>query len=423
MNRQAIQALKKITNQPYEVGRKLGFTRLTTLNNEWIKEFIFGTEDYTLQAHRESYKTTCVSLALALIILIYPNDRTAFIRKTDSDVKEIMRQVAKMLQSEFMNSLSEIIWGTKIQLLANNSSQITTNLSNDPRGTAQLTGLGIGTSITGKHFDRIFTDDIVNREDRISKAAREETKLLYQELVNVAGRAGRIVNTGTPWHEEDAFVLMPNIHKYDCYTTGLMSEEDIAKKKTQMLPSLFAANYELRHIASEDVIFENPQTGADPELAKQGIYHVDCAYDGEDYTALTIANRHDGKIYVYGKCWRRNCVELEDTIIALADAFNSGKMYNEKNADKGFFARDMRAKGARVTLYNENMNKYVKITSYLKAAWENVIFVQGTDDEYIKQITDYYEDAEHDDCPDSLASVARVYYKKSDDKYEPLWVM
>ena len=72
MNRQAIQALKKITNQPYEVGRKLGFTRLTPLNNEWIKEFIFGAEDYTLQAHRESYKTTCVSLALALIILIYP---------------------------------------------------------------------------------------------------------------------------------------------------------------------------------------------------------------------------------------------------------------------------------------------------------------------------------------------------------------
>ena len=38
----------------------------------------------------------------------------------------------------------------------------------------------------------------------------------------------------------------------------------------------------------------------------------------------------------------------------------------------------------------------------------------GTDEEYINQICDYNENAEHDDAPDSLASVIRILQKKKD---------
>lgn len=39
-----------------------------------------------------------------------------------------------------------------------------------PRGTSQLLGVGTSGSLTGKHYDYIFTDDIVNLKDRISPA-------------------------------------------------------------------------------------------------------------------------------------------------------------------------------------------------------------------------------------------------------------
>ena len=55
-----------------------------------------------------------------------------------------------------------------------------------------------------------------------------------------------------------------------------------------------------------------------------------------------------------------------------------------------------------------------KITSYLKAEWQNVIFAAGTDEEYINQICDYNENAEHDDCPDSLASIIRKLWNKKE---------
>ena len=61
--------------------------------------------------------------------------------------------------------------------------------------------------------------------------------------------------------------------------------------------------------------------------------------------------------------------------------------------------------------YHESMNKHLKITTYLKGEWTKVVFVEGTDQEYINQICDYTEEAEHDDAPDSAASVIRLLWR------------
>ena len=53
------------------------------------------------------------------------------------------------------------------------------------------------------------------------------------------------------------------------------------------------------------------------------------------------------------------------------------------------------------------MNKYIKISTYLRENWSKIIFVKDTSKEYINQILDYTENAEHDDAPDSLASLIR----------------
>ena len=44
--------------------------------------------------------------------------------------------------------------------------------------------------------------------------------------------------------------------------------------------------------------------------------------------------------------------------------------------------------------------------------WKNVVFVAGTDAEYINQICDYTENAEHDDAPDSAADICRLLDKE-----------
>ena len=384
------QAVKFLITKPASFGRLVGFTKLTDLHNAWILDMLKGEGDRTLQAHRASYKSTCVSNALALIIILLPNKRTLFLRKTDADIKEIIKQVQKILKDPHTQYFVQCIYGVNLKLTVESATEINTNLTTDIRGTSQLVGMGCGSSITGKHFDRIFTDDIVNINDRVSKAERDRTKLVYQELQNIKNRDGRIFNTGTPWHKDDCFAIMPEAEKFDCYSTGLISDEQLEAIKKSMTRSLFAANYELRHIAAEDVIFQNPQTGADPSEVEQGDCHIDAAYGGEDFSAFTIVKKQGNIFYVYGRLWQKNIDDCLDEIQRLRAQFNAGKIYCEDNGDKGYLDKELRNRGERAIIYHENMNKFIKITTYLKAEWENVKFVAGTDKTFIDQICDYY---------------------------------
>lgn len=402
------QLIRELKAKPDNYLRLMGFGRKSPAYREWMRIMAFGKEDATIQAFRGSGKTTCVAGSLALMMVLYPNIRIAFMRKTDSDVKEVIAQVRKMLESEDTRAISLAIWGVQVVLTTSTQNELSTNLTNDPRGSSQLTGMGVNGSLTGKHYDVIFTDDIVNLKDRTSRAEREHTKSVYMELQNIKNRGGRIVNTMTPWHVDDAGSLMPKPRKWD-YTTmpEVMTDEDAKHIKERMTPSLWAANYELRFIPSDDVIFTSPKTGADQSLVEGGECHVDAAYHGEDFTAFTAMAVHDGVRYVYGRMWRKH---VDDVMPLIMDDYRRlmlGRLYTETNADKGYSARAFKDMGARVVPYPESMNKHMKIVTHLKAAWPSIVFVEGTDKAYIDQICDYTEDAEHDDAPDSLASLCQ----------------
>ncbi len=406
------EALDLLWENPIEVGRWVGFKDLTEMHNDWLRMFLYSSKDVTLQGHRGSFKTTTLSLFLALHIVIAPNETTTFFRKTGTDVSEVLQQTANILKAGCVQEIVNAIYGKDLLLLKESSAQIHTNLATGYEGTSQISGLGIGTSITGKHSDVVVTDDIVNFNDRVSQAERERTKRAYQELQNVKNRGGRFINTGTPWHKDDCFTLMPEPHKFDCYQTGLMSDAEIKYLKDRMTPSLFAANYELKHIASDDIMFADPVLGADETFAMNGYSHVDAAYGGGDWTAFTICNIKDGKFYIYGRMWQNHIDNVMDEIVQLHEKFLCAKLYKEFNDDKGFSAKELRKKGVRVQIYHEHMNKYMKISTYLKFYWKDVVFVKGTDEEYINQVCDYTENAEHDDAPDSLASLIRQLANK-----------
>ena len=410
MNEALVKSLKE---NPVKYARLLGFSLLTDLHNEWIKDMVWQQEDdETLLAHRGSYKTTCVSLALALIIVLKPNKTTIFIRKTDTDVVEIAKQTDKILHSDLFSYITKEIYGVDL-VVTSNSYQIDTNLNTGTKGTPQLICLGIHTSLTGKHSDYIFTDDIVNVQDRTSQAERNSTKIQYQELQNVKNRDGRIFNTCTPWHKQDAISeLMPNKKFYDCYSTGLITADKLRALRESMDPSLFAANYELKHIASDKALFGKPNYCNDETLLYEGVSHIDASYGGADWTAYTIMKKEpNGTIYALGKTWQKHVDDCLAEIQVLQERFIAGTVWNEKNADKGYLAKELQKRGMFPKLYQEKQNKYVKISTYLRREWKNIYWLEETDRDYINQILDYTENAEHDDCPDSAASLIRQMEK------------
>ena len=321
----------------------------------------------------------------------------------------MLRQVAGILQSEAMQHISTYLTGQPVQLLQSTAFDLTTSCFLSPRGVAQLHGQGIGGSLTGKHADVIFTDDIVNLQDRLSAAEREHTISIYQELQNIRNPGGRIINTGTPWHKEDAISRMPNILRYDCYSTGLFTRQEIQRLRSEMTPSLFAANYELQHIASDDALFGRVPVFTDDEsLLRDGIAHLDASYGGADGTAFTCGKRSGRSITLYGRLWHRHVDDVLPEVLSEARRLLCGPIYLETNGDKGYLMRELRRQGVQVRPYTEHMNKYVKIASILRKHWQDITFLSGTDPAYLTQILDYTEGAPHDDAPDSAACIVRA---------------
>ena len=411
MTEEAAVMMRKIRAHPEELGHQIGFSDLTPLHGEWIREMVWGTEDYTLQAHRGSYKSSCLAVAIALLLIILPTRNIIFLRKTDSDVSEMLGMVSKILNSRVMMNIVKIVYHQDLKVEGESMNHLSTNLWTSPMGAPQLLGLGIRASITGKHSWYVITDDICNKDDRESRAERERTKRQYDELQNIRNKGGRIINLGTPWHKEDVFSKMPNIHRYDCYQTGLISKEQLETLRQSMAPSLFAANYELKHIASTEVIFETaPRFTEDPDMLRDGVAHVDAAYGGSDYTAFTCGRRdwQNDVLYLYGKIWHKPVDKVIDPIIEESKRLKCWPIRCEDNGDKGFLKKEFFRRGAYAACYTEHRNKFMKICTYLKRWWPKIVFLEGTDPEYIDQILDYTEHAEHDDAPDSAACVCRI---------------
>ena len=416
-------AVRFAREMPYKIAREIGFKDVREYpHNEWMREIITGKADYTLLAHRGSYKSSVLSVCIALIMVLMPYQNIIFLRKADNDVSEMIRMVKKALESEVIQSLALILYKKRIFLTESTTSSISTNLFMSASGASQLLGIGLKSSITGKHGDLVITDDICNITDRISKAERDRTKLQYQELRNICNRGGRIISLGTKWHTDDVFTLMDNIHSYDCYTTKIMTQAQIDELKNRMAPSLFSCNYELRIIPSDDVMFTDPKTGASMDLCKQGKGHVDAAYGGDDYTAYTAMNIVEKTLYVYGRVWHKHVDDVSAEIVRCHNMLCEGTLYLESNADKGYVAKDFRKKGLNVVTYHEQQNKHIKISTHLKYEWPDVVFVEGTDPKYIEQICDYNIDADHDDCPDSLASLIRVMAPHKNEDYDGLFM-
>ena len=408
-------AIELLANHPAHLARLCGSEKLTDeLHGSWIRQMVMGQDDMTLLAHRGSYKTTCLCYAIAISLCVHPRKNIIFLRKTDNDVVEVIRQVKQILQHDAMKLLTSRIFGQHVTLTRSDQMSLTTSCYAAPRGAAQLLGQGIRGSLTGKHADIIITDDIVNLQDRLSPADRAYTRGVYRELQNIRIPGGRIINTGTPWHKDDAISLMPSPQRWDWQKTGLLTPAQVKKLRKDMPPALFAANYELRHLSEDSALFPGePRFTQDASLLHGGIAHLDASYGGKDFTALTLGKRLGDTVYMLGKLYRGHVDAHLPEILHLCREMQCSPLHVETNGDKGYLAREIRNLKFPVHPYQEHTNKHYKISTILHRWWPRLVFLQGTDEAYLSQITDYHEQAAHDDAPDSAACLLRLVDRPS----------
>lgn len=444
-NRDDLIAL--LLDKPHLMGHLAGKTKLTDLHSKWMKH-VWGQPSgihTSLMAHRGSYKTTCLTeIGILWWLLFHPSDRIALLRATWKTSVETLKAIAALAELEPIREVFHIIHGAEPKLLTNKEGRIVFNFKKNVTKEGSVDAYGIDSVPTGSHYDRILCDDIVVLEDRTSRAKREMTKISTMEILsNIIDRGKSVHFVGTPWHPDDAWEMVNNDGQKivpppmmcTCYETGLISPAELAEIKSRTSPSLFAANYELRHMASEDSIFKDPTYGEwDHSVPYQWVTaHVDAKFSGDHTCGFTIMSRRkDKKLQAVGFMFTDHIEKVVPIIKQLLIKYRCTKIFVEENPDKGYTGKLLghsdtnpnEIRPIRVLPYHEKMNKHIKIVSYGPRYWKDTVW--HTDNTfrdnngnsrtslYMAQILDYREKQEPDDCADSYASLCKQGFFTSD---------
>ncbi len=466
------QILKTILDNPHKLGHLVNKTKLTKLHSYWIKYCFYplsyfeqnnNLEDMlnffnslgktidllnnnqierqyltkeilynllkekkrSLQGHRGSYKSTAITIIGTIIRLLFmPDERIAIVRKDFTKASKILKTISSLMKTNEIKEIFKIAHGFYPIAIIDRENLITYNFKTTVTPEGNINAFGVHQDMTGSHYDFIICDDFITLEDKIYRNEREKTKLHIEEITNnILDPDKYIVYTGTPWKVDDAWIICPKPLVFDCYTTGLMTQDEINKKRKLTTNITFLANYELRHGSNKDSIFKDILFDK-WQFTGTGIGHIDKKFFGTDTNALTfVEKKKDNRYCVVGFTFSDNIKDKIEFIYEQWKKYRIGVIYTEDNDDKGFTADLLRKKGIPVITYHENMNKHVKIQTHLleNGFWDLIDFDNDTDPEYLSQILDYTQGAEPDDCPDSLACLGRVLLSSSENVFKNRW--
>lgn len=415
--------LRKIAKYPHLIGHLVGKTKLTAMHSDWIHSVWKPQRHTSLQAHRGAYKTTALTeIGIIRNFLLNPDDRVALIRETWSTANDTMKTIGLYMQHEAIQELFRAFHGQYPKTDVSKDGRITWNFKGAITKEGSLDAYGVDTVPTGNHYDCILVDDAITINDRFSRAKRERTRANLQEIMaNILDPGKFLRAVGTPWHKEDAWDILPVPMKYDVFSTGILTPQQIVDKRLTMTSSMWAANYLLEHVNGDNLMFTDPHTGPWETNKLRKVAHLDAAYGGRDTTALTIASkRSDGRIQMWVRIWRGAAEANMSSIRWELEHRGCHELLMEDNGDKGMLARVFAFFEGTAWLstenYHEKQNKHKKIHNYLGHFWHKIVWAQDSDPEALSQICDYVEDAEPDDAPDSAASLLReVFFDEETD--------
>jgi len=420
-----------IRNHPHLLGHIANKPLLTQLHSQWIRYVWEAVESVTLQAHRGSYKTTAIIIIGAIWwLLFHPDDRIAIIRKTWTMAAQVVKAISQIMQMPEIQMLFKYAQGSYPTMKTKRDGVINFNFKSTATPEASIQALGLDASITGMHFDKTMGDDFVTLRDRLSKAERQKTIEVIREIsTNIIDKGKPDAWIGTPWHKYDGWSILPEPEKFDVKRCGILTEKEVEEKKRKTLPSLYAANYDLKHMADESKLFADPTWEKWRwDIVGRVSAQLDAAFSGDHTNGLTVmAKKKDGRVQAAGFSDPGHVKNWIPTVAKILERYRVKTIYIETNPDKGWTAEALRAnpivrrRGIRVKEYAESQNKHIKIASNLYEHWKNIIWDEESDMEYMEQVVDYSEGQEPDDAPDSAASLLKRHFSTPVVEGNPLW--
>lgn len=417
-----VSALDDWLTEPHKFGYILGYDKLVPIHSEWIKIFLKYKQFDLLQAHRNSYKTTCGIVAMVLLFLCNPDMRLLIVRKNMTLSSAVLQSIQKHL---YINNVVRLYlysrWGIIDVKTKDWSTEKTTfKFKKSVTPESSITAAGVGTSIVGAHFDYIWMDDIETIEDRYSEAERKWTLAYFNETENLIEPLGCRRLSGTPWHEEGIFSKIKEElfidRKFPIGTVDLPEKElkEIYARKDRLPYAEWCCNYELRHVLDTDTI--GAFKTVDKWNCQYSVAYIDPSFSDKtdtDSTAVAVIGVSNGLLFFTGMKLQKSISDIP-TRIAILDFLQRftpiETIIESQLADSSIFFIDafktLEGKYPIKNLWGYQRaehNKHERIAATVIANKPEMRILNGTQSEFSLGVSRYYKGTKHDDCPDVLA--------------------
>lgn len=418
----------------------LGYDMLTEdIHKKWADALTKNDRKRRLYLKpRGTFKTSLYTISYPLWRIIKnPDLRIAICGNSSGNAGDHIRAMQKqILYNEKLTGLYGNLYNKKSNWTQNGFS--ISQRKNYHRKENNITALGFGSQMTGKHFDVIIADDIVNNEDRESQSLRKKKARWFEDIISILEPDGEILIVGTRWHPDDFYNYiindlnpkLPKDEKYDIEIETALNDKGeanfpsilpLSKLDTLRLEKgvvEFNSQYMNCPITTGTQIFFESDfhyfNYTDDYSGRVNIAYLDPSLGKNytsDYSALIIGNlSSDDKLYILDaviirvlpdiliKVLTENCVRYN--IKTLGIESNSFQEYMVDDIENKLSAIDL-----KVTKVKNYTNKEIRIQSLQPMIKNGTILFRQDAKKIYPLLLDQlllFPLSKNDDAPDAL---------------------
>ena len=231
-----------------------------------------SNEDALLLWPRNHCKTTWVKYRLVQIIIQNPFARTGLWSRTSGLAKLILKNVKSLLRNPTLVDLfPEILKVPKWE--KDTATELTVyrpvDEGQNPPTENQVEAWGIEGTVTGRHYDYHFYDDVINEQSVTTAEQIEKVETWWQHVQAIREVTATEKMIGTRYHERDIYnkiireKFFPTVERYKALQAGkplysYFRLKDLDKMKKRMGDWVFSCQMMNEPVPPSDKLFMQP---------------------------------------------------------------------------------------------------------------------------------------------------------------------
>lgn len=410
--------------------------------HKWLAGRLNENKDSLVLVPRGHMKSTMLKIKVIQLILQNPMIRIGLFSRTAGLVEEQLADIKRMMATPLLRRYFPELIPDPGPKYANwyksTVNQLTTRRNADwgriPQE-EQIEAWGMGATITGRHYDVLVLDDMINEQSISTPEQMQKVRDYYSYLQAIKEPDGFELIVGTRYHYSDIYgvIIKENFFKGRVWTRRAIEEGKpiyrfftlamLNKIRRRVGPYVWACQYENNPIPKELQIFPPPYPEYEHLPAGKFDYYmtVDPAATTKsysDYTAIIITAL-DNKNHLYvveGQAHKKPGNEIAEIIVRLMHKYKPRRAGIEfgLQAALGYIIETKRNEYER--RYNESLPMHVipikqprniskesrierSLGSFLR---DGRIFIHTSLTELKSQL-EQFPRGEHDDLVDALS--------------------